>query len=191
VTVLVEVLARRRRYALGLVAHRTAELREALNRQVRLELDQRSARNVADRANQAKSEFLSRMSHELRTPLNAVIGFGQLLEMDELDERARQHVGHILKGGRHLLELIDEVLELSRIEAGELQISLEPVPLAETVREAVLLVAPLAATRGIALEADLSGPGDDSHVYADRQRLKQVLLNLLSNAIKYNRDEGR
>jgi len=190
VTSLVEVLARRRRYALGLVDQRTEELQRALDQQVRLEQDQRVARDIADAANRAKSEFLSRMSHELRTPLNAVIGFGQLLEMDSLDGRSREHVQHILKGGRHLLELINEVLELSRIEAGELHISPEPVPLQETVREAVSLVQPLAAKRDIDVSADMSGLASDGHVYADRQRLKQVLLNLLSNAIKYNKDGG-
>lgn len=190
VTTLVELLARRRRYALNLVAQRTTELRQALDQQVTLERDQRAARHAADKANLAKSEFLSRMSHELRTPLNAVIGFGQLLELDELEDRSREHVGHILKGGRHLLELINEVLELSRIEAGELQISPEAVPLAETVREAVSLVRPIAANHDVHLVSDTSALADDGHVDADRQRLKQVLLNLLSNAIKYNRPGG-
>jgi CheY-like chemotaxis protein/anti-sigma regulatory factor (Ser/Thr protein kinase) len=131
------------------------------------------------------------MSHELRTPLNAILGFGQLLELDELKGRQHEHVDHILKGGRHLLELINEVLELSRIESGQLSLSPEPVPLAETVREALELVEPLAAAREVTLSADMSAVAKDGHVHGDRQRLKQVLLNLLSNAIKYNHTGGR
>jgi signal transduction histidine kinase/CheY-like chemotaxis protein len=149
------------------------------------------ASKQADQANHAKSEFLSRMSHELRTPLNAVLGFGQLLEMEGLDDRQQEYVGYVLKGGKHLLALIDEVLELSRIETGQLAISPEPVPLGETVNEVVTLVKPLAAEKHVEISADLSGLTDDGHVHADRQRLKQVLLNLLSNAIKYNRPDGR
>jgi signal transduction histidine kinase/ActR/RegA family two-component response regulator len=149
------------------------------------------ARADADSASLAKSEFLSRMSHELRTPLNAVIGFGQLLELEELDEGQRDNVGHILKAGRHLLELINEVLEIARIEAGQLAISPEPVPLADTAREVLALAEPLAASHHVALNIDLAGLVDDGHVQADRQRLRQVLLNLLANAIKYNHVAGR
>ena len=150
-----------------------------------------AATDRADSASVAKSEFLSRMSHELRTPLNAVIGFGQLLELDQLDERQHEHIEHILKAGRHLLELINEVLEISRIEAGQLALSPEAVPLRETVREVLALVTPLAAQRDVHLNADMTGLQEDGHVHADRQRLRQVLLNLLSNAIKYNRAGGR
>jgi PAS domain S-box-containing protein len=157
----------------------------------RVEEETERSREEAARANQAKSEFLSRMSHELRTPLNAILGFGQLLELDELDERKSDHVHQILKAGRHLLELINEVLEISRIEAGELAISPEPVSLAETVREALALVEPMAADRDVRLSVDVGGLAKDGHVHADRQRLRQVLLNLLSNAIKYNRTGGR
>jgi signal transduction histidine kinase/CheY-like chemotaxis protein len=143
----------------------------------------------AEHANQAKSEFLSRMSHELRTPLNAVLGFGQLLEISALDTRQQGNVAQILKGGRHLLELIDEVLDISRIEAGKMTISLEPVHVGRTVGDVLDLVGPLAAERDITLERPPSEAAD-RFVMADNQRLKQVLLNLLSNAIKYNRDGG-
>ena len=190
-TALVELLCRRRGYALGLVEARTTELRAALERQHVLELEHRDARQIAEKASRAKSEFLSRMSHELRTPLNAILGFGQLLELDELSDRQRENVKYILKGGGHLLELINEVLELARIESGQLALSPEPVALAETVTETIALVQPLASARGISLNTELGSLGAEVHVHADRQRLKQILLNLLSNAIKYNRPHGR
>jgi signal transduction histidine kinase len=141
-----------------------------------------------ERANSAKNDFLSRMSHELRTPLNVVLGFGQLLEMGEIDEDQRRSVAHILSAGRHLLDLVNEVLDLSRIESGRMAISPEPVELADLAAEAVDLIRPLADDRAVRLRANLEA----CHhlVVADRQRLKQVLLNLLSNAVKYNRDEG-
>lgn len=141
-----------------------------------------------ERANAAKNEFLSRMSHELRTPLNVVLGFGQLLEMGEIDDDQRRSVGHILSAGRHLLDLVNEVLDLSRIESGQMAISPEPVELADLTSEAVDLIRPLADDRAVRLDANLDGC--HHHVIADRQRLKQVLLNLLSNAVKYNRDDG-
>jgi len=190
-TALVELLSRRRRYAIGLVEARTTELRTALERQRVLELEHREARQLAETASRAKSEFLSRMSHELRTPLNAILGFGQLLELDDLSDRQRGNVKYILKGGGHLLELINEVLELARIESGQLALSPEPVALADTVNETIALVQPLASAQGISLSAELATVGADVHVHADRQRLKQILLNLLSNAIKYNRPGGR
>jgi CheY-like chemotaxis protein/two-component sensor histidine kinase len=130
------------------------------------------------------------MSHELRTPLNAIIGFGQLLELQELNERQHDKVGHILKAGKHLLELINDVLDISRVEARGHEMSLEPVLVAETIREALALVAPIAAQRDIRISADMR-LGDDRCVNADHRLLAQVLLNLLSNAIKYNREGGR
>jgi PAS domain S-box-containing protein len=146
------------------------------------------AKDQAEQANRAKSEFLSRMSHELRTPLNSVLGFGELLEMDDLDADQRESVRHIMKGGRHLLDLINEVLDIARIESGRMALSLEPVSVREVVEETVELVRPLAAEAGIRL---VSEPIDGhTFVLADRQRLKQVLLNLLSNAVKFNRPEG-
>ena len=150
--------------------------------------DAERARADADRANRAKSEFLSRMSHELRTPLNAILGFAQLLEMDGLEPDQRENVNEISKGGKHLLGLINEVLDIARIEAGRLALSIEPVELAAVLDETLRLVRPLAAERAIQInDVDVD---EDVHVLADRQRLKQVLLNLLSNAIKYNRHAG-
>jgi PAS domain S-box-containing protein len=145
--------------------------------------------NEAARASREKSEFLSRMSHELRTPLNAVLGFAQLLEMESLPPEQREGVDQILNGGRHLLELINEVLDIARIEAGRLAISLEPVPLGEVVQETLDLITPLAAKANVTLHAEAALLPQRSAL-ADRQRLKQVLLNLLSNAVKYNRPGG-
>src|SRR5687767_11967141 len=141
----------------------------------------------AEMASRAKTEFLSRMSHELRTPLNAILGFGQLLEMDDLDEDRRESVAHILHAGRHLLELINEVLDISRIESGRLHLSVEAVRVADPLEAALGMVRPLAAARDVRLPDSVDG---DLHVSADRHRLEQVVLNLLANAVKYNRPGG-
>jgi PAS domain S-box-containing protein len=170
----------------GLLA--TAAIRDVTERK-RIEQAAEAARAEAEHANHAKSEFLSRMSHELRTPLNAVIGFGQLLEIHDLDTSQRESVEQILKAGRHLLELINEVLDISRIESGTMSMSLEPVSLGSALAEALSLIRPLADEAAVRLAADpteLAG----LHVLADHQRLKQVLINLLSNAVKYNRHDG-
>ena len=150
----------------------------------------REAKKEADRANHAKSEFLSRMSHELRTPLNAILGFGQLLERQNPTKPQRARVEHIMSAGRHLLKLINEVLDLSRIEAGHLHLSVEPVAVAEVLEEALDLMRPLAAQRTMELSVDVL-LDKDLHVLADRQRLKQVLLNLLTNAVKYTAVGGQ
>ena len=150
----------------------------------------RKAKEEAERANTAKSEFLLRMSHELRTPLNAILGFGQILQGSVTPELQREGAGHVVAAGRHLLSLINEVLDIARIEAGRLNLSLEPVRVAEIVGEALDLLRPLASGRSITLEVR-GGAGGGPVVLADRQRLKQVLLNLLSNAVKYSAEAGR
>ncbi len=149
----------------------------------------RRERDHAEAANRAKSEFLSRVSHELRTPLTAVLGFGELLSLEGLSPEQDQWVGMILSAGRHLLGLLDDVLDLSRIESGTFSMSLEPIPLTALAAEVVETIRPLAASHGVSLELDA---GDRSRAYAlgDPQRLRQVLLNLLSNAAKYNRPGG-
>jgi PAS domain S-box-containing protein len=155
----------------------------------RIEKALREAKEEADRANHAKSDFLSRMSHELRTPLNSILGFGQLLDRQSPTETQRPRVRYILSAGRHLLNLINEVLDISRIEAGNLQLSVEPVCVEEAIGEALDLMRPLAAERTIGL-ATPSSLDPATYVLADRQRLKQVLLNFLSNAVKYTAIQG-
>lgn len=172
---------------LGGERHFTGVLRDISSRK-KSEQALIAARDEADRANQAKSEFLSSMSHELRTPMNAILGFGQLLELDEaLSDENKDNVQEILKAGAHLLELINEVLDLAKIEAGHIDLSLEPVEVCPIVAECLSLVNALAHKRGIKLgHKGLEGMS----VRADRTRLKQALLNLISNAIKYNREGG-
>ncbi len=159
--------------------------------ELEVEAEMHVALEMAEQASKAKSDFLSRMSHELRTPLNSVLGFSQLLEMDELPDHHEEAVGHIMRAGRHLLNLIDEVLDIARIESGNLELLLEPVSIRQVLRDAVDLARPLAERREITVVADLEACPDSLHVLADRRRLLQVMLNLLSNGVKYNRIEGR
>ena len=148
-----------------------------------------TARHEAEQASTAKSLFLSRMSHELRTPLNAILGFAQLLELDHAgsSKADKASISQILRAGRHLLGLIDEVLDIARIEAGKLGLDIAPVSIGAAVAEAVGLSLPEADSNGITIRSDVD---KHSPVAADRRRLMQVLLNLLSNAIKYNRRGG-
>ena len=150
----------------------------------------RLAKEEAERANAAKSQFLSRMSHELRTPLNAILGFSQVLELGSLDVDDRQCVNLIHKGGKHLLALIDEVLDLARVEAGELALKPTALTFDKIGRECVNFVARLAQANQVLCATEF-GADCDVQIWADEQRLRQVLLNLLGNAIKYNRPGGR
>ncbi len=146
-----------------------------------------AAKDEAERANAAKSEFMSRMSHELRTPLNSVLGFAQILQMELTSKEDLELVDHVFKSGQHLLTLINEVLDISRVESGNIGLSLEPVRLQDLVNECLDIIGPQASERGVGI-----GYSDsfDYVVLADQLRLKQVILNLLSNAIKFNRNQG-
>ena len=149
------------------------------------------AKDTAEGANRAKSDFLSSMSHELRTPMNAILGFAQLLQTDPeqpLSRTQKESVDQIARAGWHLLQLINDVLDLAKIEAGKIEAILDDVTLDDLMGECVSLVAPLADKHGIELVDQASATG--LHVHADYTRLKQVVLNLLSNAIKYNRPNG-
>ena len=158
----------------------------------RVQQDLVAAWKAADTANQAKSEFLSSMSHELRTPLNAILGFAQLLRdysEQPLTKEQETNIQHILDGGGHLLALVNELLDLSRVEAGRVKLSLESLDPTKVIKESLELVRPLANEREVSLvlPEELS---TDKAIIADRNRLKQVLLNLLSNAVKYNYRKG-
>jgi PAS domain S-box-containing protein len=159
---------------------------------VRREGELRRMRQIAEAASLAKTEFLSSMSHELRTPLNAVLGFAQLLRRDKkqpLDERQRGMLGHIIKGGEHLLRLIDDVLDLAHVEAGRVTISTEPVGVPEVLGEVTTALGPLAERSGIKLVVEPL-PIEAKEISADRTRFTQILVNYGSNAIKYGRQGG-
>src|SRR5260370_25226511 len=140
-------------------------------------------------ASEAKNQFMSRVSHELRTPLNAIMGFGELLSLGEVTAEHHEWVSMMLKAARHLLVLLDEAVDISRMETRGLSLSLEAVPVAGLITDALELVQPLAMSRGVHLDP-ASPPASRRYVHADHQRLRQVLLNLLSNAIKYNHPAG-
>jgi signal transduction histidine kinase/CheY-like chemotaxis protein len=146
------------------------------------------ARDEAREANRRKSYFLANMSHELRTPLNSILGFGRLLELDKLTTQQRVSVSYMVQSGEHLLGLIDEVLDISRMERGQMRLSMESVSAHDVIEGAIGMCRPLADRRGIRIFDE--SPPDQRYIRADRQRFKQVLVNLLANAVKYNRDGG-
>lgn len=153
------------------------------------EKEMQNARIEAEKANMAKSEFLSRMSHELRTPMNSILGFAQLLEMGSLNSSQNKGVKHILRSGKHLLDLINEVLDISSIEAGHITLSLEPIWVSGVIQEIIDIAMPLA--NRLLLKIDFDEAVDKLiFIKSDRQRLKQVLINLINNAIKYNKVGG-
>ena len=168
-------------YAVGTVSTDITEHKRIMD-------EVKQAKEEAESANFAKSLFLSRMSHELRTPLNAILGFAQLMEFEDLPDEQRETVGYIVSAGRHLLQLINEVLDISRIESGNFSVSMEPVQILEVVQDAVSMVRPLAEARSIKI---IVGKIDEKlYFFADRQRLSQATINLLSNAVKYNCEGG-
>jgi PAS domain S-box-containing protein len=170
------------------VVERMVQTSEDITDRVRALKVLEKAEATARAASEAKNEFLSRMSHELRTPLNAVLGFSQLLEHRLEGTDHAESARHIVRAGLHLVDLIDEVLDIARIEAGEMSMSAEPILVAEVVDEVMLLMRPLSDAAGVSLVVD--GGEANSFVLADRQRLRQIFLNLISNAVKYNRLGG-
>ncbi len=176
----------RKRNALQLAGLNEALEQRVLERTAEL----RAAKDEAERANLSKSEFLSRMSHELRTPLNAILGFGQLLSMAIQNPAQQGQLQHIVHAGHHLLDLINEILDLSRVEAGQMNVSPEPVPLVALLNECLALIRPLADGHRVSIHATHTAGTESWQVLADRTRLRQVLINLLSNGIKYNRHPG-
>ena len=150
--------------------------------------DLESARSEAEEANKAKSLFLSRMSHELRTPMNSVLGFAKLLEMSLLTDKQKRNIQRITKAGEHLLDLINEILEISRIESGSNKIKLEPIRFQPVLKESLDIISPMIVNKGIILK--FPGLAYKRCVIADRKALEQFILNLLSNAVKYNKEGG-
>ena len=175
------------------VRERTNQLSAEISERTEAEKQMRLAKEHAETASRVKSDFLSSMSHELRTPLNAIMGFAQLLEIDDrppLTDAQKTCIGHIIQSGAHLLELINDVLELERVEAGKLELAIEDVAPRLVVDDCIVLTEALARSRGVVVD-DRSAGRTLPCVRADFVRFKQVLVNLLSNAVKYNREGGR
>ena len=165
------------------LSHKIEELKQT-------EIQLIKAKDEAIKANNAKSEFLSRMSHELRTPLNAILGFAQLLDFTIENEKQKKNVTHILKAGKHLLNLINEVLEITKIDAGKLELNIESIDSSVQIDEILPILEPLALENNISVDHQKLA-NHDSCILADKQRFKQIIMNLVSNAIKYNQPNGK
>jgi PAS domain S-box-containing protein len=181
------------------VQERTRELEDAnrelllLNNELKLrrrEAD--AAKQEADGANKAKSDFLANMSHELRTPLNSILGFSEILQDElfgDLNEKQREYVGNIYSGGKHLLELINDILDLSKVESGKLELDLATVSLENFLHGAMAMLKERAMKHGITMALEI-GPGADGEINTDERKLKQIMFNLLSNAVKFTSEGG-
>jgi len=182
------------------VVARTAELSDAnaslkqeIVRRTRAEQELKAAKQVAEDANRAKSDFLASMSHELRTPLNAIIGFSQVLQeryFGELNEQQADYVNDILESGRHLLSLINDILDLSKVEAGKMTLRLSPVNLCRLLRHSTTMIREKCLKHGISLDVDVPKALESLEITADERKIKQVVFNLLSNAGKFTPDGG-
>ena len=171
--------------------HLVMEMGIDITEQKKAEKAMEIAKKEAERANESKSEFLSRMSHELRTPMNAILGFSQLMQMSS-EGRApkdQEHLAEIVHAGNHLLELINEVLDLTRIESGQLQVTTTPIDVMDVIKSTITFIEPLAKKFSVNMVEDFSSE-DVCWIEGDRTRLKQVIINLVSNAIKYNSEKG-
>ncbi len=174
------------------LASANLQLELDIERREQVAIELQHARQAAERANHAKSQFLSRMSHELRTPLNAILGFSELLSVlsvEEIHQHREGHLANIQAAGRHLLSLIDDVLDVARLDSGEVEFRPEQIVVAEVIDECAAILAPQLSEKSIDFRFNRADAGELS-LFADRLRLRQVFLNLLSNAIKYNREYG-
>lgn len=171
------------------LSYSTVRMSREIYKRQQAETGLQLARKAAEDANRAKSKFISTMSHELRTPLNAVLGFAQVLELDDLSHDQRDSVKEIIAAGNHLLNLINQVLDLSKIESEKFDLSLKEVDLAKTIKDCLNLVQPLTVNNNITIIDDVSTQEQFS-LLVDPLHFKQILLNLISNAIKYNRTDG-
>jgi signal transduction histidine kinase len=175
------------------VVKRLADLFALAIQRQRTELALQAASDAAKAANRAKSEFLSSMSHELRTPLNAIIGFSEVLQdqhFGALNEKQSRQINHILSSGRHLLSLINDILDLAKVESGKMELELSPVRIAELIESSLVMIKEKALKHQLQLQEDLAPEVADLTIPADERKLKQIMFNLLSNAAKFTPDGG-